>query len=76
MKITVTAKITAGVHPIHGAIIAGQTYVIEDHQFAEQLFERTPPALVPVGARHASPDLALNGVAVTPHKSPNKPKRR
>jgi hypothetical protein len=42
MKITVTAKITAGVHPIHGAIIAGQTYTIEDHQFAEELFTRHP----------------------------------
>lgn len=56
MKITVTAKITAGVHPIHGAIIKGQTYTIEEHQFADQLFER--PALELPVTRHESPVTA------------------
>lgn len=39
-KITVKAKVTAGVHPVHGPIIEGQEYTIEEHQFAPQLFER------------------------------------
>ena len=39
-KISVTAKLTAGTHPVHGPIIQGQTYHIEEHEFAPQLFER------------------------------------
>lgn len=47
--ITVRAKITAGVHPVHGPIVEGQIYTIEESQFADQLFERVetdhqPPA--------------------------------
>lgn len=46
----VRAKITAGTHPVHGPIVEGQLYDIEDHQMADQLFEQvtdeptTPPA--------------------------------
>lgn len=47
--ITVRAKITAGTHPVHGPIIEGQEYRIEESQMADQLFERVgddnqPPA--------------------------------
>ena len=47
--ITVRAKVTAGTHPVHGAIVEGQLYDIEESQFADQLFElveddnQTPP---------------------------------
>lgn len=49
MKITVRAKITAGVHPEHGPIVEGQEYRIEEHQMADELFElvgddNQPPA--------------------------------
>lgn len=37
-RITVTARITAGTHPVHGPIVEGQRYEIEEHQFADQLF--------------------------------------
>lgn len=40
MKIEVKAKMTAGTHPVHGPIIKGQAYTIEEGQFAPQLFER------------------------------------
>lgn len=39
MKITVRAKLTAGVHPVHGPIVEGQIYTIEADQMADQLFE-------------------------------------
>jgi hypothetical protein len=42
-KIEVKAKITAGVHPKHGPIINGRTYTIEEHEYADQLFERPSP---------------------------------
>lgn len=39
-KINVVAKLTAGTHPVHGPIIQGQSYQIEEREFASQLFER------------------------------------
>lgn len=39
-KVEVKAKITAGVHPRHGPIVKGRTYTIEEHEFADQLYER------------------------------------
>lgn len=65
MKITVTAKITAGVHPKHGAIIAGEEYTIAEAEFAEELFHRPDGWLPPwerpvadsVGAPLAAPAL-------------------
>lgn len=39
-KIKVIAKLTAGMHTVHGPIIQGQSYQIEEHEFAPQLFER------------------------------------
>ena len=39
-KITVIATADAGIHPIHGPIIAGQSYEIEADQFAEELFDK------------------------------------
>lgn len=39
-KVEVKAKITAGVHPQHGPIVQGRTYTIEEHEYADQLFER------------------------------------
>lgn len=64
-KITVTAKITAGTHPTHGAIIAGQKYTIDAADFAEELFHRPDgwlppwerPVAEPVGAPLAAPAL-------------------
>lgn len=64
-KITVTAKITAGTHPTHGAIIAGEEYIIDEAEFAEELFTRPDgwlppwerPVSEPVGANNHSPAL-------------------
>lgn len=39
-KITVKAKIDAGVHLKYGPIIKGQEYEIEENDFGNQLFER------------------------------------
>ena len=38
--ITVTAKITAGTHKVHGPIVKGQKYTMREDQFAPELFER------------------------------------
>lgn len=63
MKITVTAKITAGHHPKYGAIIAGQIYQIDEADFADQLF---------VGAPHAAPVLDPANPQPSPAKSGKK----
>ena len=43
MQITVVAKGDLGTHPVHGPIQAGQSFTIEEEQFADQLFERPSP---------------------------------
>lgn len=42
-QITVKAKIDGGVHRKYGAIIAGQTYPIDEEDFGAELFERPSP---------------------------------
>ena len=59
MTLTVTAKITAGTHPRYGAIIAGQTYTINEADFSPVLFARadndSPLSPEPVGAENLPP---------------------
>lgn len=57
-KITVTARITAGTHSVHGPIVKGKTYTIEEDQFAPQLFERPAPDWLAPWEREAKTDTA------------------
>lgn len=66
-KITVTGRITAGIHPRLGAIIQGQEYTINAADYSSVLFEPLP--IEPVGAIHESPAPDL---VPTPAKSGKK----
>lgn len=68
-KITVTAKITAGTHPTHGAIIAGQTYEIDEAEFAEELFHR-PDGWLPLWER---PSVSVGAPLAAPVLDPDHP---
>lgn len=39
-QITVKAKGDLGIHPFHGAILAGGMYTMEEEQWTGELFER------------------------------------
>lgn len=55
-KITVKAKTTAGFHPgLNINIVEGEEHIIEESQFADQLFERPSPDWLAPWERASAP---------------------
>lgn len=75
-KITVTAKITAGVHPVHGAIVEGRTYEIDEDQFADQLFHPASPSATPGQAATDPPCHGVAGSEAGPAPEPATPGKK
>lgn len=54
VRIQVTAKMDAGVHPKYGRIVVGRTYTINEADFSAALFERpavAAPAELPAASK-------------------------